>query len=265
MTWTVGIIEVGSLPGSLLKSYVTGAPDEIRLDLPCFCWLLRDGHTSVLVDTGPDAQASENVSYEVSGDTRAALLRGLRAKGVVPADVAAIVHTHLHQDHVQNDVLFPDARVIVQRRELETAREGEAASRRLSPAERADIAAGPYARSQAAGIWYTGTAELERHAGARLRIVDGEAEILPGINLTPNGGHTSGHQSVLVSTEEGTACIAGDIVSLAINADVIGPMTPDALATRAFLERVRTSLWELIPSHEPAMRDHRWYVSAERP
>jgi glyoxylase-like metal-dependent hydrolase (beta-lactamase superfamily II) len=264
VTWAVGIIEVGILAGCLLKSYVTGAPDDTLLDLPCYCWLLRDAHTAVLVDTGPDTQASKDVGYEVSGDTRAALLQGLRARGVAAADVTMVVHTHLHQDHVQNDAMFVNAEVVVQRRELEAAREAEAACRQLSPSERTLIAVGPYARSQEAGIWYIGTAELERRAGERLRVVDGEVEILPGITVTPNGGHTSGHQSVLVSTEEGTACIAGDIVSLAVNADLIGPMTPDVAATRAFLELVRTSSWELIPSHEPAMRDHRWYVSAER-
>lgn len=265
MTWTLGIIEVGVLAGCPLKSYVTGAPDDVLLDLPCYCWLLRDDHTSVLVDTGPDAGASEDVGYEVTGDARAALLKGLRALGVEPADVAMVVHTHLHQDHVQNDELFPNADVVVQRRELEAARAGEAIGGLLPPSERAAIAAGPYARSQEAGIWYIGTAELERQAGERLRVVDGEIEILPGVTLTPTGGHTAGHQSVLVSTDEGTACIAGDIVSLAINSEVIGPMTPDAPATRAFLKRVRASSWELIPSHDPGTRDHRWYVSAAAP
>ena len=264
MTWTVGIVEVGILPGCHLSGYVSGAPDDVLLDLPCYCWLLRDAHTSVLVDSGPDAQASKDVGYEVSGDTRAELVRGLRAQGVAPADVGMVVHTHLHQDHVQNDALFANAEVVVQRRELEAALEAEAAARLLSAAERATLAAGPYARSQEAGIWYIGTAALVSQAGARLRLVDGELEILPGLTLTPSGGHTAGHQSVLVATEEGAACIAGDIVSLAVNAEAIGPMTPDAAAARAFLARLRAAAWELIPSHEPALREHRWYVRAER-
>jgi hypothetical protein len=39
-------------------------------------------------------------------------------------------------------------------------------------------------------------------------------------------------------------------------------MTPDEEATRAFLRTVRASPWEVLPSHDPALRDHRWYVSA---
>jgi glyoxylase-like metal-dependent hydrolase (beta-lactamase superfamily II) len=34
--------------------------------------------------------------------------------------------------------------------------------------------------------------------GAALRIVDGEAEILPGLHLLPTPGHSPGHQSLLV-------------------------------------------------------------------
>jgi N-acyl homoserine lactone hydrolase len=261
VTWSIAIIEVGVLPDCQLAAYVPGAPAEVTLDLPCFCWLLRDGVAAVLVDTGPDAQPPEDVGYEVAGDTRTALLRGLRAAGVTPGEVTTIVHTHLHQDHVQNDESFPNASVVVQRRELDAALAGEARCRGLSAAERASLAAGPYAASQEAGLWYIGTAVLTERLGARLRTVDGDAEILPGITATPSGGHTTGHQSVLVETREGTACIAGDIVSLAANAEVIGPMTPDVAAAGAFLERARAAGWEMVPSHEPAMRDHRWYAS----
>jgi len=262
VTWTVSIIEVGVLPDCQLAAYIPGAPADVTADLPCFCWLLRDAGAAALVDTGPDATPEEDVGYEVAGDTRAALLRGLRAAGATPGEITTIVHTHMHQDHVQNDALFANAEVVVQRRELETALEGEARCRGLSADERAALAAGPYAASQDAGLWYVGTAALAERLGARLRAVDGDAEILPGITVTPSGGHTTGHQSVLVETADGCACIAGDIVSLAANADVVGPMTPDAAAAGAFLERVRVAGWEMIPSHEPALRDHRWYVSA---
>ena len=261
MTWSVGIIEVGVLPDCQLAAYVPDVPVDVTLDLPCFCWILREGDAAVLVDTGPDAEPEEDVGYEVVGDTRAALLRGLRASGVTPGEITTIVHTHLHQDHVQNDALFANAEVVVQRRELENALEGEARCRGLSAAERAALAAGPYAASQDAGLWYVGTAALAARLGARLRTVGGDAEILPGINVTPSGGHTAGHQSVLVEAADGCVCIAGDVVSLAANAEAIGPMTPDAAAAGAFLERARAAGWEVIPSHEPAMRDHRWHAS----
>ena len=265
MTWTVRIIEVGVLPDCPLNAYVAGERDEITFDLPCYCWLLLGADAAVLVDTGPDAEGPENVGYQVSADTHASLLGGLRTAGVAPAYITTIVHTHLHQDHVQNDVMFPNADVIVQGRELKAALEGEARCRMLSTAERIALAPGPYALSQEAGVWYIGTADLQARLNEHLKPVDGDAEIFPGITVTPSGGHTPGHQSVIVETEDGAACIAGDVVSLAANAEVVGPMTPDAAAAEAFLERVHASAWELIPSHEPGMRDHRWYLSAAAP
>jgi glyoxylase-like metal-dependent hydrolase (beta-lactamase superfamily II) len=263
VVWTIAMIEVGSLPGTALGAYVYGALDEALLDVPCFCWLLRDDRHVVLVDTGPDLAQSVGVGYEVGGEPRADLLAALRVCGVAPADVGLIVHTHLHQDHVQNDELFPAATVLVQRRELEAALAGDAACARLSDAERGALAAGLYADSQAAGVWYRGIGALTGALGRRLQTVVGEREVLPGIVAVPNGGHTPGHQSVVVTTADGAVCLCGDIVSLSINRDVVGPMTPDEEATRAFLRRLRTERWEVVPAHEPGLRAHPWLVRAE--
>jgi glyoxylase-like metal-dependent hydrolase (beta-lactamase superfamily II) len=264
VTWTVDIIEVGTLPDTALGAYVYGALDEAVLDVPCFCWLLRDGQRSLLVDSGPDLEQSIDVGYRVGGEPRASLLAALERCDVSPTDIELIVHTHLHQDHVQNDSIFPNARVVVQREELRSALAAEASCELLSGAARKALAAGPYAASQAAGIWYRGIAGFGEALGDRLCPVDGLLEILPGVTLLPNGGHTDGHQSVLVDTDEGTVCLCGDIVSLSINCDVVGPMTPDDAATRAFLCRLRSEAWEPIPAHEPAMRAHRWCIATDR-
>lgn len=253
------------MPGCALSSYVEGGADDELLDLPCYCWLLRAGEDVVLVDSGPDARASTDVGYAVSGDTRRSLLGGLRAAGLTPSDVDVLVHTHLHQDHVQNDHLFHPRRVVVQRRELEEARASDAACARLSPAERAALAAAPYETSQAAGIWYIGTAALEACWGDRVEPVDGPAEVLPGLRVVPSGAHTAGHQSVLADTADGVVCLAGDVVPLAANATRVGPMTPDAAAAHAFLAQAAAAGWELIPSHEPALRTHRWFLPPSAP
>ena len=137
MAWTVGIIEVGTLPDTSLGAYVCGALDDVMLDVPCYCWLLRDGRTSLLVDTGPDLEQSADVGYEVGGEPRASLLAALRRSGVSPAEIDLIIHTHLHQDHIQNDDLFPGARVLVQREELQSAVCPVAGGGSLVPRDRA--------------------------------------------------------------------------------------------------------------------------------
>src|SRR5919206_3457280 len=99
-----------------------------------------------------------------------------------PREVALVINTHLHFDHCGGNRLFPGVPIYVQRRELEAAREPG----------------------------YT-IAEWVEFEGARYVEHDGEAEILPGIRVLPTPGHTPGHQSVLVDTDEGLVVIGGDV------------------------------------------------------
>ena len=40
-------------------------------------------------------------------------------------------------------------------------------------------------------------------------LLDGEAEVAPGLRLLPTPGHSPGHQSLVVETSAGTVVIAG--------------------------------------------------------
>jgi glyoxylase-like metal-dependent hydrolase (beta-lactamase superfamily II) len=238
MSWQLSILEVGVIPGVPLQVYLPDAPDGVLVDPPCFCFIAADGSHTVLVDTGPDQVRSGQAGLRIEGDSASLLVAGLRAAGLTPDDVDLIVHTHLHYDHMQNDLLFPGAQVAVQRTEL------------------------AWAKSADSGPFYVGVGELASALGERLRLLDGETEILPGLTALPNGGHTPGHQSVLARTAAGDACVCGDIVSLQENLTVIGPVCPDREATQAFLERARTTGWQMLPSHDARLREHRWYQSA---
>jgi glyoxylase-like metal-dependent hydrolase (beta-lactamase superfamily II) len=236
MSWSIGIIEVGVIPGVPLSVYRPDAPDSALIDPPCYCYVATDGSKTIMIDTGPDRAASAAAGLRVIGDTASMLDTGLRTWGITPGDVDLIVHTHLHHDHMQNDLGFPNAAVVVQKTEL------------------------AWATSPDGGPFYVGVAELAGALGARLWLLDGQDEILPGVTALPNGGHTPGHQSVLVATSAGTTCVCGDIVSLFANLDLIGAVCPDAAGTEAFLAAARQAEWEMLPSHDPDLREHRWYV-----
>ncbi|TME75744.1 MAG: MBL fold metallo-hydrolase, partial [Chloroflexi bacterium] len=47
-------------------------------------------------------------------------------------------------------------------------------------------------------------------AGARVELLDGEREIVPGVRVITTPGHTPGHQSVEVDTSAGPALLTGD-------------------------------------------------------
>ena len=101
---------------------------------------------------------------------------------LIPRDVLCVVNTHLHFDHCGGNRLFPGVPIHVQRAEREAAR--------------------------ADGYTIPEWVEFE---GATYVEHDGEAEILPGVQVVPTPGHTPGHQSVLVSTREGLVVVAGDV------------------------------------------------------
>ena len=98
--------------------------------------------------------------------------------------VVAVVNTHLHFDHCGGNRLFAGSGVpiYVQRAEREAAREPD----------------------------YT-IPDWVEFAGARYVELGGGAEIVPGVRVLPTPGHTAGHQSVLVDTEDGLVVVAGDV------------------------------------------------------
>ena len=241
MSWQLSIVEVGVIPDLPLVAYLPDAPAGELISPPCFCYLATDGTKVVLVDSGPDHVRSAEAGLRIDGDSPALLTAGLRAAGLTAADVDLIVHTHLHYDHMQNDLLFPNAPVVVQRTELE------------------------WATSADSGPFYVDVAGLASALGERLRLLDGETEILPGLTGLPNGGHTPGHQSVLVRTGSGDTCVCGDIVSLEENLSVIGSVCPDREGTERFLVRARAAGWQMLPSHDPRLRRHSWYLRADPP
>ena len=92
------------------------------------------------------------------------------------------MNTHLHFDHCGGNRLFPGLPIYVQRLEREAAR--------------------------VPGYTIPEWVEFE---GARYVELDGAAEIVPGVRVVRTPGHTPGHQSVLVETEDGLVVVAGDV------------------------------------------------------
>jgi N-acyl homoserine lactone hydrolase len=92
-----------------------------------------------------------------------------------------VVNCHLHFDHCGGNPELSGRPILVQRAELEAAR------------QTAD---------------YT-LPELVEAEGLDYEELDGEVEILPGVWVMPTPGHTSGHQSLVVRRDDGTLILAG--------------------------------------------------------
>ena len=126
---------------------------------------------AVLVDTGcggPDEWLND---WRVVNRSIVDALAGL---DMTPSDIGLVINTHLHFDHCGQNAVFRHAPCYVQRAELSRAQ-------RESP-ELCD--------------WLG-------FAGARFELLDGDAEVLPGLEVIATPGHTAGHQCVLVRGEQG--------------------------------------------------------------
>jgi len=134
---------------------------------------------AALVDTGVGGPPDLIRDWEVVNITAAGALAGL---GLVPGDIDLVINTHLHFDHCGQNAVFKHAAFYVQRAELERAR-------RESP-KLTD--------------WFD-------FMNARFELLDGDAEVLPGLRVIATPGHTVGHQSVFVDSADGQSdVLVGD-------------------------------------------------------
>ncbi len=157
-----------------------GLPDEPWV-LHFHCYLLRSAAGRLtLVDTGIGGADSPASSWAPVPGTLAA---ELSAAGVTPAEIDTVVLTHLHSDHASGVVTddgrpaFENARYVLQQAELDAA-QGPSLHRLITPIK------------------------------GQLQVVEGQAEVAPGIHVHLAAGHTPGHQIVRV----GDMAMTGDLV-----------------------------------------------------
>ncbi len=169
---------------------------------------------AALVDTGVGGPAKLLSDWRVVNRTVADALADL---DMTPADIGLVINTHLHFDHCGQNAVFRHAACYVQRAELHRAE-------RESP----DLYA-----------WFD-------FMNARFELLDGDAEVLPGLSVIATPGHTAGHQSVLVQSADGPGdLMIGDAAYTPRqyagppDADLPAGQASDPQAWRASLERIR--------------------------
>jgi glyoxylase-like metal-dependent hydrolase (beta-lactamase superfamily II) len=168
--------------------------------VPTFGFLITGGEAPVVVDTGfshPEIMGNLGMKgwYREGQGMEPQLERhGLRLE-----DVRYVLHTHLHIDHAGYDDHFPmdGTTVVINRRELEYSASGLMGEQYPAP-------------------YIKHLIDRLHHEGPALRLLDLEVveyeEIIPGVRCQVAGGHTEGSMNVLVDTDEGTACICGDVI-----------------------------------------------------
>ena len=165
--------------------------DRNRIRLNLTCPLIMRGAIAVLVDTGIGNRLSA-VERKIFDHSEGWLPDGLKALGMEAGDVTHVVLSHLHFDHCGGivrrrpsgalEAAFPRARVMVQRGELEIARASR--NERLRAA-------------------YRHIEECLAPLENSLEALDGDTELMPGLDIRVTGGHTVDHQIVQVRADDG--------------------------------------------------------------
>jgi glyoxylase-like metal-dependent hydrolase (beta-lactamase superfamily II) len=214
-----------------------------------FLFLLRrDDGQVILVDTGVRdvdeiqplvlAGVGERGRFRMDMATHNVPLL-LRQEGIEPADVAAVLVTHLHYDHVSNAKLFPNARFVVSRTGFHLTLDPPATG--LCP----DVL---FPRDVLA--YFAGEAR------DRLILADDEApEVLPGIGAFYIGGHTLCSQAFTVQTKQGLAVFPGDTIFYYENLEKRHPvgLAANIVQCRQAIERIARLSGILVPPHDPVL------------
>jgi N-acyl homoserine lactone hydrolase len=138
-----------------------------RPTYPVFGYLVLHPEAPIVVDTG--VGIGHAFIDELYSPVHHDIDDSLFAHGVRIADVATVITSHLHFDHCGQNARFTNGRIIVQRAEVEAAREPG----------------------------YT-VPEWAFPPAIELDVIDGDHEIASGVRVVATPGHTPGHQSVVV-------------------------------------------------------------------
>lgn len=197
-----------------------------RIWLPMWAFLVQGEGRNILIDTGLDDFIVPEEFTKQTGLTAKYLDEALAEIGLSPDDITMVINTHLHDDHCANNPMFEKAKFFVQARELEFAKNPHPLDHRFEPAFFEDC---------------------------NFELMDGDQEIVPGINVIFTPGHTPGSQSVLVDTEKGPVVITGFCCNME-NFPSAGPaVTPgvhtDALAAYDSAQKIKALKAAIIPCH----------------
>ncbi len=191
----------GVIPKTLWARNIEVNKDNlIAMDTNIF--VIRTGEKTLVVDTGLGDMLDDRQKKMYGIVQPSNMNKGLADLGLAPKDINYVIQTHLHLDHVGGAVVddghgkpvprFPRATYIAQKIEWNAANN-------------------PDVRSYAA---YDKTKFMPLLEHGQLKLIDGNTELLPGIKLVLTGGHTLGHQGVIVESEGVRLLLFADIVPM---------------------------------------------------
>jgi glyoxylase-like metal-dependent hydrolase (beta-lactamase superfamily II) len=157
-------------------------------------FLVQTGGKMALIDTGCGVSM---------GPTLGMAVRNLKAIGVEPGDIDAILMTHLHPDHMNGlidgngNAVYPRAELLINEAELQFFNDPNSMARAPEDAK------GFFAEMRAATTPYKDRIKTFK-----------DGPVLPGVSAITTPGHTPGHTAWMVESGGDSVLIWGDIVHM---------------------------------------------------
>lgn len=209
---------------------------DSSMPMSYYVWLIVSDDGAIVVDTGFTRQTAE----ERGRDYIASPLDTMRRLGVDPDEVHQLVLTHFHFDHTGHAQDFPSAQIVVQEQEMRFWFGPNAGLGEYPSLAKADDLSGLVAAN----------------LNGRLRWVNGEADLVPGVSVHLVAGHTPGSQVVRVMTNQGPVVLAGDASHFYANLEQNKPYAivhtlPEMYAAFITLRKLAGPREIIIPGHDP--------------
>lgn len=166
--------------------------ENYRVSINVF--LVEEGDKKYLIDAGLGSFFDANAGH---------LHRNLKLAGNDPSEITAVLATHLHLDHIggifnsDGKRLFPNADLWVTRQEVDFWTNTEI---QKNAPEGAD------------SYFVMAQKALQTYEG-RVRFIEENSEIAPGIKAIPLFGHTPGHVGYSIESEGQKLLIWGDLIN----------------------------------------------------
>jgi glyoxylase-like metal-dependent hydrolase (beta-lactamase superfamily II) len=174
---------LGPVPWVLWRPWAEAELDENRrLTQALNCLLIETPAGRVLVETGI-GERMDDKNRAMRGYEGTPIVPKLREAGFDPGSVDVVAMSHLHYDHAGGLLLadgtkaFPRATIVAQRAEWEVALSSN--TRVLASYDQPELRL---------------VADWGRDGWA-----EGDRELMPGVTVVNTGGHSAGHQAIVVS------------------------------------------------------------------
>lgn len=243
----------GVVPKAVWSRYRAADADNL-LEMACNGLIVRLDGRVIVAETGFGTKLDEKRAAQARLREPEGHLAALKRLGIRPEEVDVVLATHLHWDHAGGltrrdgdhlELTFPKARHFIQRREF-------------------DFALNSDPRSRAAYIVddFVPVAEEDR-----FEFIEGDAEILPGVELRLTGGHTPGNQVLIFRSGDRACAVTGDLIGVrehlrrAWNTGSDLDVVTSLQQKGRLVDEASRQRWLLVLGHEPAQPAG--YVSPE--